>query len=245
MNRNRLGSITVAAIALLAAGCSDNGVTGFAISQASQTGISVSGHGSVSVVPDIAVVTLGVEVTVPTVAAARSQAATAMKAVRASLDANGIDSDDIKTLSFDIQPQYRYQRDEKPEITGYTVSNRVSVKVRDLDTVSDVLDDAAGAAGDTVRINGISFTVDEPEQYESGARKAAIADARMRAQELAALAGVTLGKVRSISESGAPIPIAERSFGRAMLDSAAAPPTPISPGETEISLSVFVVYEIE
>jgi uncharacterized protein YggE len=168
-----------------------------------------------------------------------------MKAVRSSLDANAIGSDDIKTLSFNIQPQYPFRRDERSEITGYKVSNRVSVKVRDLDTVSDVLDGAAEAGGNAVRINGISFTVDDPEQYEADARKAAVEDARKRAEQLAALTGVTLGRVLSIAESGASIPFAERSFGGAMLQSAAAPRTPISPGETEISLSVSVVYKIE
>lgn len=245
MGRTRLAAIALTTITLLAVACSDNGVTDIVVSQPSQTGISVSGHGSITVVPDIAVLTLGVEVTAPTVAAARTEAAALMKAVRASLDANAIGSEDIKTLSFSIQPQYLFQRDEQPKITGYTVSNRVSVKVRDLDAVSDVLDDAAEAGGDAVRINTISFTVDDPEQYTADARKAAVEDAHKRAEALAALAGVTLGKVRSISESGASIPFAERRFGGAVLQSAAAPPTPISPGETEISLSVFIVYEIE
>jgi uncharacterized protein YggE len=245
MARTRLAAIALTVITLLALACSDNGATGFVVSQPSQTGISVSGHGSTVVVPDIAVLRLGVEVTAPTVAAARSEAAAAMKAVRSSLDANAIDSDDIKTLSFNIQPQYPFRRDERSEITGYTVSNRVSVKVRDLDAVSDVLDGAAAAGGDTVRISGISFTVDDPEQHEADARKAAVEDARTRAEELAALAGVTLGKVLSISESGVSIPFQERGFGGVMLQSAAAPRTPISPGETEISLSVSVVYKIE
>lgn len=245
MRRTRLAAVAFFASALLAVACSDNRATEFVVRQLSETGISVSGHGSVTVVPDIAVLTLGVEVTAPTVAAARSKAAAAMKAVRASLDANSIGSDDIKTLSFNIQPHYAYRRDEQPEITGYTVSNLVSVKVRDLDVISDALDDAARAGGDAVRVNSISFSVDDPKSYEAGARKAAVADARERAEELATLAGVTLGKVLSISESGVSIPFEERSYGGMMLRSAAEPPTPVSPGETEISLSVSVVYLIE
>ncbi|MDP6604799.1 MAG: SIMPL domain-containing protein [Dehalococcoidia bacterium] len=250
MGRPRLAAIVLtaiilAAIALLAVGCSD-GATEITVSQPSQSGISVSGSGSVTVVPDIAVITIGVEVTAPNVAAARSEAAASMGAVLASFEANAVPSADIRTLSFSIQPQYLYQRDEQPEITGYTVTNRVSVKVRDLDTVSDVLDDAAEAGGDAVRINNISFTVDNPEQFEAEAREAAVADAQARAETLATLAGVTLGKVRSISESGVSMPFAERSFGGGVMQAAAAaPPSPISPGETEISLSVFVEYEIE
>ncbi len=241
----RPAAMALVAVTLLAVGCGDNRDTDVVVSQSLQAGISVSGHGSVVVVPDIAVLMLGVEVTAPTVAAARSKAAAAMKAVRSSFDANDIGSDDIKTISFNIQPQYQHRRDEQREITGYTVSNRVSVKVRDLDTVSSVLDDATEAGGDAARINGISFAVDEPERYESDARKAAVEDARKRAEELAALAGVRLGKVRSITESGASMPFAERGYGSMMLQSAAAPRTPISPGETKISLSVSVVYTIE
>ena len=241
----RPAAIALFAVTLLVVACGDHRVTDLIVNEPSQAGISVSGHGSVVVVPDIAVLTLGVEVIAPTVAAARSKAAAAMKAVRSSLDANDIGGDDIKTLSFNIQPQYQHRRDEQREITGYTVSNRVSVKVRDLDTVSTVLDDATEAGGDAARINGISFAVDDPEQYKSDARKAAVEDARKRAEELAALAGVTLGKVRSITESGASMPFAERGYGGVMLQSAAAPRTPISPGETEISLSVSIVYRIE
>ncbi|MBW2692834.1 MAG: SIMPL domain-containing protein [Deltaproteobacteria bacterium] len=241
----RPAAIALFAVTLLVVACGDHRVTDLVVNEPSQAGISVSGHGSVVVVPDIAVLTLGVEVIAPTVAAARSKVAGAMKAVRSSLDANDIGGDDIKTLSFNIQPQYQHRRDEQREITGYTVSNRVSVKVRDLDTVSTVLDDATEAGGDAARINGISFAVDEPEQYESDARKAAVEDARKRAEELAALAGVKLGKVRSITESSASMPFAERGYGGVMLQSAAAPRTPISPGETEISLSVSIVYRIE
>ncbi len=245
MDRIRLVATALSAVALLAVACRDNGASNFVVSQPTQTGISVSGQGRITAVPDIALLTLGVEVTAPTVAAARAAAAGAMKAVRASLDANAIRSDDIKTLTFNIQPQYHYRREEKPEISGYTVSNRVSVKVRDLDRVSEVLDDAAETGGDAVRISSIAFTVDEPERYEDDAREAAVEDARRRAEQLAALAGVRLGKVLSISESGASIPLMARSVERVMLAAADAPPTPISPGETEIALSVFVVYAIE
>jgi uncharacterized protein YggE len=237
--------IVLVSATLLLVACGDQRVTDLVVNGPSAAGISVNGHGSVVVVPDIAALTLGVEVIAPTVAEARSEAAKVMKAVRASLDANDIDGDDIKTLSFNIQPQYQHRRDEQPEITGYRVSNRVSVKVRDLDTVSSVLDDATEAGGDAARINGISFAVDDPEQHESEARKVAVENARKRAEELAALTGVTLGKVRSIAESGGPMPFAERSHGGMMLQSVAAPRTPISPGETEISLSVSIVYAIE
>jgi len=245
MSRIRVLVVVAIGVALSVAACTEQRASECAVSTPAQTGISVSGSGRVSVAPDIALITLGVEATAPSVAAARSAAATAMKAVRDSLEHNRVHTDDIQTRTFSIQPQYQYRRDEKPQITGYTVTNRVSVKLRDLDSVSDVLDDATKAGGDAVRIDGITFTVEDPKEYEGKAREAAVEDAHERAQELAALAGVRLGRVLSISESGASIPLVGKSAERMALQSAAAPPTPISPGETEISLSVFVVYTIE
>ncbi len=233
----------LAALALLAAACTA-GDTTVTVAQPQQTGISVSGNGSVTVVPDIALLNLGVEVTRKTVAEAQSAAAEAMEDIRDSLARNGIEERDIATQYFGIRPQYDYRREGMPRLTGFVVSNQLSIKVREMDHVSEVLDDAISAGGDAVRVNNVSFTVDEPERYLEEARQKAMEDARQRAEQLASLAGVTLGKARSISESGgAPPPV----FARAAFDvaqGAALAPTPISPGETEVRLSVFVVYEV-
>lgn len=242
MRGYRFGTAACVAAALLLAACS--GATSVTVSQPQQSGISVTGNGSVTVTPDIAVLNLGVEVTAKTVAEARSQAAEAMAAVQQTLVDNGIAEADIKTTSFSIQPQYNFRSNETPEVTGYTVSNRLSVKVRAIDDVSEVLDDAAEAGGDAVRINGISFTVDEPEQFQDEARRLAMEDARERAEQLASLAGVTLGRARTISESSFSVPFAPATGG-AFLRAESAAASPISPGETEISLSVFVTYDIE
>jgi hypothetical protein len=284
----------VAATALLAAACTA-GDTTVTVAQPQQTGISVSGTGSVTVVPDLAVLSLGVEVTRETVAEAQSAAAEAMEAMRAALGRDGVEERDIATQYFNIFPQYSRPapcvetrlvpvpaprpltateeatedaRDEataegraplvapavastpcppqEPQITGFRVNNQLTVKVRDLDRLSDVLDDAIAAGGDAVRVNNVSFSVDEPEQYLGEAREQAMQDARERAEQLASLAGVTLGQVRSISESSAP-PSILRQAGFALAEFAAAPAaaTPLSPGEAEVSLTVFVVYEVE
>jgi len=209
------------------------------------TGISVAGVGRVNVVPDIAVLSLGVEVTRPTVAEARGEAATAMDAVEASLTENGVAEADIQTMFFNIYPQYFYSENEPPRITGFTVSNQVEVKVRNIDTVSTVLDSAIDAGGDNVRVNNVSFTVDQPEQYLDQAREQAVADARARAEQLATLAGVELGSIRAISESSGnadfpPTPLmAERSVAQAGGDSS------LNPGETRITMTVSVVFNVE
>ncbi len=244
MNRQKFAAFALAGIALLTAACTAADTT-VVLSQPSQSGISVSGRGTVAVTPNIAVLTLGVEVTLATVGDARAEAADAMTAIQASLTANDVAATDIKTQSFSIQTQYDYRRDGPAEIIGYRVANSLVIKVRDIDTISTVLDDAVDAGGDTVRVNDISFTVDQPEQYQGEARQLAVEDARERAETLAALAGVTLGKARSVSESSFGGSSFDGGFGGAILSAASSGPTPISPGEAEISLSVFVVYDID
>ena len=271
----------LAALALLAAACTA-GDTTVTVAQPQQTGVSVSGNGSVTVVPDIAVLSLGIEVTRETVAEARSEAAEAMEAVRAALGRDGVEERDIATQYFNIFPQYSRPAPcvetrlvpapaparsdateeaapplavpavastpcppQEPRITGFRVNNQLTVKARDLDRLSDVLDDAIAAGGDAVRVNNVSFSVDEPEQYLGEAREQAMQDARERAEQLASLAGVTLGTLRSVSESSAsPQALGRGGFGVEFAFAQAAP-TPLSPGQTEVSLTVFVVYELE
>ena len=207
-------------------------------------GISVSGTGSVTVTPDIGVFDIGVEVTEDSVALARSGASEAIQRVRASITGNGVDERDIATRFFNIYPQYDYDNDDDgPRITGYTVSNHIEVKVRDIDRLSDILDQAVTAGGDAIRVGGISFRVDEPEQYADEARKLAVEDARARAQQLADLAGVTLGSARTISESSGGF--AQRGFADAPAAFAADSSTSVSAGESEVSVSVHIVYAID
>ena len=207
-------------------------------------GISVNGTGEVIVTPDVGVFDIGVEVTEQTVAAARGAAAEAMQRVRDAVTAGGVEERDITTRSFNIYPQYDYSRDDgPPEIIGYTVNNWIEVKVRDIDRLSEVLDVAVTAGGDAIRVGGISFRVDDPEQYTDEARKLAVEDARARAQQLADLAGVTLGAARSISESSGGF--ARQGVVRAEAAFAADASTPISPGESAVTVNVHIVFAIE
>lgn len=229
----------LALVALLSAACS--GDTRVNVAGPEQSGIAVTGTGTVTVVPDVALLNVGVEVTRSTVAVALAEANGAMDAVRSSLDNNGIEERDIRTQSFNIYAQYDFSR-ERQEIVGFTVSNQLSIKVREIDDTSEVLDDAIDAGGDAVRVNGISFTVDDPDAVLDQAREAAVEDARDRAETLAELSGVSLGDVRSISESrGGGISV---DFDRAeSADDGAG--ISISPGESELAVTVSVVYEIE
>ncbi|MQC48178.1 MAG: DUF541 domain-containing protein, partial [Chloroflexi bacterium] len=180
-------------------------------------GITVTGEGKVTVRPDIALVNVGVEVTAPTVAEARAAAAEAMQLLQDAVKANGVVESDIRTQYFNIYPQYVYRENDAPRITGFTVNNQVEVKVRDIDSASEVLDAAIAAGGDSVRVNGISFTVENPEGHLAEARKTAVENARERAEVLADAAGVSLGAARSISESTGggdyPIPMRDSMAG--------------------------------
>jgi uncharacterized protein YggE len=205
-------------------------------------GISVSGIGSVTADADTALLSMGVSVLDGTAREARDRAATAMSDLLDSVRGNGVDADDIKTTQFSINPQFDYSRSGDPRITGYWVNNSVSVKVRDLDSVSAVIDDAVEAVGDPIRINGVSFTVDDPTTLISEARASAMAAAQAKAQELATLGDVTLGNPIAISESsGGGVPPV--FFGAARAEDAGVA-TPIEPGQLEITISVQVVYAI-
>lgn len=209
-----------------------------------QEGIWVTGQGKVSVVPDIFSLSLGIEAQDVTVAGALAQAAEAMDNVMATLTDNGVAEKDIKTQYFNIRQVTRWDRDyEKEVVIGYKVTNMVTAKIRDIDKAGSIIDAVAGAGGDLIRINSIAFSVDDPSAYHEEARIEAMADAKARAEQLAALAGVTLGQPTYISEGGGYIPpIVFRDFG--VMEGAPAATTAISPGEMEISLSVQVVYSI-
>jgi uncharacterized protein YggE len=208
-----------------------------------QTGIWVSGTGEVTVTPDVAILTLGVAAQETTVKAAQREATSAMSSVMAALKSNGVADKDIQTQWYSISPVTRWDDKTSEQITtGYSVTNMVTVKIRDISKAGTIIDAVAEAGGNSTRINGISFTVDAPTAYNTQAREKAMQDAAAKAQHLASLAGVNLGKVIYISESGSYIPQPIRLFDSAVGASAS---TPISPGELDITLTVQVGYAIE
>lgn len=210
------------------------------------TGIWVTGEGKVSVVPDVAVLNLGVQVQSNSVAEAQNYAATTMTAVVAELDNFGIAQKDIKTSQFSIVPVRRWsEKDGREILIGYRVTNTVITKVRKIEDTGAIIDAAARAGGDYIVINSVSFTVDDPSAYYEEARELAMADARTKAEQLADLGKVKLGKPSYINETGAYMPVTRDFYPEGAMLAPSAPTTPISVGETEIRLSVQVVYSIE
>ena len=163
--------------------------------------VRVTGTGIVAGTPDVVVLSIGVSVERDSVKQARTEAAEAMAGVIESLKGNGLLDPDIQTQHFSIYQQFDYIKGQR-EFRGYSVTNTVSAKIRDLDTVGNVIDDAAEAGGDLVEINSIQFTIDDTTKLKMQARVAAMQDAQAKAQTLATEGGVTLGKPISISESG-------------------------------------------
>jgi uncharacterized protein YggE len=208
--------------------------------------IHVNGSGSVTGEPDIATLNLGVSVEKETVEEAREEAASAMTAVIDSLKANDIAENDIQTENFSIYPQYDYT-DEGRVLRGYRVNNSVRTKVRELETLSDIIDDATGAGGDIVVVNSIQFMIEDPTPLQAQARALAVKNAEAKAQTLAEASGVTLGKPITITETsraaGPPIAYAESAEFAA--DDGARSSTPIQAGELTVTINITVVYEIE
>ena len=218
------------------------------------TGIWVSGNGTISVAPDLAMLDFGVETRAANVSEANSQASIAMDAVIEALKARGVKDEDIQTSRFSIYPRYDYIEEEKDGVrssrevlVGYRVRNSGTVKLRDLDSVGEVIDEVVTAGGDNVRISDISFTLEDPKPKMAELREMAVADAQAKAEHLAELSDVSVGRLIYISEGAAAPSVrgfAESlDFAYAMPAAARAPS--ISGGEVTLSLSVqagFAIY---
>lgn len=234
-----LATLVLAAAATLGA-CEDH--TTVNTSPVDTSGITVTGRGEVQIPPDIGFVTVGIQSTATTVAEARDKAATAASAVIDSLKDQDIDDGDIQTVGLSISPVYEYRTNESPRITGYTVTNTVTARVRDLETMSTVIDEAVAAGGDDSRLQGISFGIEDETDARAQAREAAMADAKAKAEQLARLGDVTLGAPVAISEGTTSTSGVARP-GQAIAEDSAV--TPIEPGTNTITVDVSVRFAVE
>ena len=206
--------------------------------------VTVVGEGTVSIDPDIATANIGVEVLRPTVKEASLAAQEVMEDVQAALLAQNIDEADIQTRHFSIYaerfgPEGLLNEDEM----RYRVSNTVSITIRELASIGEVLDAAIDAGANNVY--GVDFSLADPASVESEARAQAVADARSKAEELAALIGVAVGGVMGISEiigqgggfyggNFSQLTVAERGSGAG----------PINPGELMLTMQLQITYEL-
>jgi uncharacterized protein YggE len=210
--------------------------------------IRVSGEGEIAIAPDIAMINVGVVREAKTAREALTSNSEAMAKVLAAMQAKGIQDKDLQTSNFSISPRYYYpphkngQERKPPSITVYTVSNNLALRIRDLASVGDILDQVV-----TLGVNSggnILFAYDNPKQAIVAAREAAMKDAIEKANTLVNAAGVKLGKILSISESsrgGRPMPMMKARFAaEAMSDS-----VPVAAGENSYSVTVNIEWEID
>jgi uncharacterized protein YggE len=200
--------------------------------------VTVVGSGEVKGVPDTLTADVSIESVAPDVTTAMNQTNDRQKAVLNALNASGIDAKDISTTQVSLQPQYG----ENSTITGYRASNSIQVKIRKLDSASQVLAKIVSAGGDATRLDSVSYSIEDDSKLVSDARARAFNDAKDRAQQYAQLSGLSLGKIISISEAPAgsqppppPVP---------MPRGAMATEVPLQPGEQTVGFSVTAIWEL-
>ncbi len=208
--------------------------------------IIVTGEGEAAVAPDMAILTLSVLRDGETARIALDANNEAMGSVIAAMKEGGIEARDLQTGGLSINPRYVYpdkNNDEKaPRIVGYDVTNTLTVRIRDMEKVGDLIDKSV-----TLGVNqggGIVFTNNDPSKTLTEARKRAVADARAKAETLAEAAGVKLGKVTEISEQSfrpQPMPVS----GRMMRIEASADSVPVEAGENSYKVQVNVTFELD
>lgn len=201
--------------------------------------LSISSQAEASRAPDIATISAGVVTQAADGNTAMRQNATQMTQVMAAIRKAGIAERDIQTSGVMLNPQYDYRDNQAPKITGYQATNTVSLKVRKIADLGQVLD--ALAAQGANEINGPTFEIDQPDPVYDQARLDALKKAQARAETYAKGLGLKVRRIVSISESGsggAPRPV------MMMARAKAADATPVSPGETTLSVSIEVVFEL-
>lgn len=205
--------------------------------------LNLSGHGEVKAAPDMATVTLGVINRAATAKKALAANTQAMTAILKTLKDAGIAEKDIQTSNFSVQPSYEVsQTGEAAKINGYEVSNNVTVAVRKLDNLGQVLDAVIQQGSN--QVNGVQFMLAEAEGKRDEARKLAYADAERKARLYAETAGFALGHVISLSETVGyqpPVPI----YARTMKAEAADAAVPIAQGEQTVGADVNITWEIK
>lgn len=207
------------------------------------TRLDISATGEATRIPDVAVISAGVVTRASTATAALEQNSAQMNRVRAALKRAGIADRDIQTSNISLNPEYRYADNQPPALTGYTASNQVNVRFRDIRNTGKILD--ALVAEGANQLNGPNLTIDEPEAALDEARTKALAVGRARAELYARSLGMRVVRLVAVTESGGgyapppPMPVAvmaargERDYAK------------IDPGEQKLSVSLGMTFELQ
>jgi uncharacterized protein len=207
------------------------------------TRLDVSATGEVTRVPDVAIISAGVVSRSPNAATALQDTADRMDKVLAALKRAGVETRDIQTSNVNLSPEYRYPENQAPQLVGYTASNSVTVRFRDLKSSGKIID--ALVAQGANQISGPSLVVDKPEAALDEARAKAIVLGRARAELYARGLGMRVVRVVAVSESGgyyAPPPAPPPA---PMMERAQFASTKIEPGEQKLQVSVAMTFELQ
>ncbi len=234
--------LAAAALFVVAIGIFANAPVQAAEENAEKKTINVSGQSKVSASPDYATISLGVVTENKDAKLAQKENAASMDKVIASIKALGIAQDDIKTVNYSISPKYNYNKiTGESTIVGYSVSNTVSVTVRDMTKTGSVID-AAADSGVNASSN-ISFGISNYEEYYNEALKNAVLAAKKKANTMADALGVKIKAPITVSEGGGYNPLSNYAVYDMSTNGAKSAATPIQAGSIEISAYVSIVYE--
>ena len=228
------GAAGFAALALTACDAQSGPATGLT-ADADTRQVTVVGAGQVQGTPDTLTVNASMEFLAPDATTAMNQTNERQQAVIDELIGLGIDRSDIATTEANLQPQFGPEDDT---ITAYRATNSINVEIRNLDQASDAIGLIVATGGNATRINSISYSIEDDSELVRDARARAFRDAEDRADQYAELAGLSLGKVISISESGGPTPPVP--MPRGALEAA----VPLEPGQQTVGFSVTVIWEL-
>jgi uncharacterized protein len=206
------------------------------------TRLDLTATGEVTRVPDVAIISAGVVSRAATASAAIQDAAARMDRVLAALKRAGIQDRDIQTGSVSLNPEYRYPENQSPQLTGYTASNTLTIRFRDIQSSGKILDALVSQGAN--QINGPNLTIDKPDAALDEARANAVAIGRARAEAYARSLGMRLVRVVSVSENGGyavpppapPVP---------MMAAESRAYTKIEPGEQKLQVSLAMTFELQ
>jgi uncharacterized protein len=203
------------------------------------TRLDINATGEVTRVPDVAIISAGVVSRSPAATAALSEAADRMARVLAALKRAGVEDRDVQTSNVSLNPEYRYPENQAPQLVGYTATNTVTVRFRDIRNSGKILD--ALVAQGANQINGPNLTIDKPETALDEARAKAVATAKARAELYARSLGMRIARVVAVSENGGyavppPVPMVARME---------AASTKIEPGEQKLQVSLTMTFELQ
>jgi hypothetical protein len=207
------------------------------------TRLDVTASGEVTRVPDVAVISAGVLTRQQTASSAIQENSSRMERVLSALRRAGVADRDVQTSSLSLSPEYRYQENQPPQLVGYTASNQVSIRFRDIRNSGKILD--ALVAEGANQINGPSLTIDKPEAALDEARQQAIANGRVRAELYARALGKRVARVVSVSEGGGGYPVPPPMPVMMEARMAGQADTKVVPGEQKLQVSVSMVFDLQ